>query len=128
MSVFFSGLQKKLAAAFFMVICASASFAAANDLELFAAPKDNVLRSNSGEVNGGCFTGYVIKFTVVSTAPDSKDMFVSPVGGCVEDAVSITLHKDGNTTIWSLAPVLSEYSLNPIEDIKNLQVLLLYRF
>ncbi len=129
---FFSGLQKYITALFLVMIYASASCAATNDLDLFSAPmaypKDDSSNNISVEINSDCFAGYFTNSTDVNTAPEHKDMPVSSVSECLEEAVSIALRKDGTTIIWSLVPVLSTYSLNPIDDIKNIQVLLQYRF
>ena len=127
----FVGLQKYSAALFLIMICASASFAAADDLGLFSAltmhPTDS-LNNISVEINSDCFAGYFTKFTSASAAPEHKDTPISSVSECFEEAASITLHKDGDKIIWSLVPSLSRYSLDPIDDLKNIQVLLRYRF
>ncbi len=129
---FFSGLQKLLAALFLVMISASVSFAATNGLDLFpsltADPKGDSSNNVSVEINSDCFTGYFTNSTKVNTSPEYRDMPVSSASECLEDAASIALRKDGTVIIWSLVPVLSIYSLNPIDDIKNIQVLLQYKF
>ncbi len=130
--VFFYGLQKYLAALFLIMLCASASFAETNDLGLFSAltadSNDDSPKNISVELNNDCFTYHFIKFAHVSTAVEHNDLPVRSLIECLEEIPSLTLHKDGNNPIWSLAPLLSKYSLNPIDDIKNIQVLLQYRF
>ncbi len=114
------------------MIYASVSFAASNDPDLFSAltmhstnePPQNI----SAEINSECFAGYFSKFTSVSNALEHMNMLISSVSECSQDTSTITLHKDGDKIIWSLAPSLNRYSLNPIDDIKNIQVLLRYKF
>lgn len=61
------------------------------------------------------------------SALERKDIPVGSMKESLEEAVAIALHRDGDK-IWSLAPSLCKVSLNPIDDIKNLQVLLQYRY
>jgi len=79
-------------------------------------------------MNRDCFTGYFTNVSSVIIALERKDMSVGSMNECFEETAAITLHKDGDKIIWSLAPSLAMFSLNPIDDIKNLQVLLQYRF
>ncbi len=129
---FLTGLQKCLAALFLVMIYASVSFAATNDLDLFSAltadTKDDSPKNISVEINTGCFAGYFTKITNTDTALEHRNMPISPESDCFEEAASIALHKHGSSIIWSLVPLLSKYSLNPIDDIRNMQVLLQYRF
>ncbi len=128
----FIGLQKYLAALFLILIYASASLAAANDQGLLSAltmhPTNDSLKNISAEINSDCFAGYFTEFTRESAALEHKDMPVSSASECFEETASIALHKDGDKIIWSLVPSLSRYSLDPIDDLKNIQVLLRYRF
>lgn len=127
----FSGFQKYLAALFFIMICASASLAAADDLGLFSTltmhPNDSP-KNTSAEINSDGFAGYSTKLASVSAALENKDMPVSSVNECFEETAAITLHKDGDKTTWSLIPSLSRYSFDPLDDLKNIQVLLRYKF
>jgi hypothetical protein len=82
----------------------------------------------SGGIDNKFFTGYFTNFRSVITGVERKDISVSSMDECLEDIASISLHKDGGKTIWSVTPSLLRISLNPIEDIKNLQVLLRYKF
>ncbi len=59
--------------------------------------------------------------------PERKDIPATRYE-CLDETPAIALHKHGDDTIWSLAPSLSKVSLNPIDDIKNLQVLFHFRF
>ncbi len=130
--VLFIGLRKYLAALFFIIIYASASLAATNELGLYSAltmhPANDSPKNISVEINGDGFAGYFTKFASLSAALEHKDMPVSSVNESFEETAAISLHKDGDKTIWSLIPSLSRYSLNPIDDIKNIQVLLQYKF
>jgi hypothetical protein len=124
--------KKYLVALFLIMIYASASLAAANDPGLFSAmtmhPTNDSPKNISVEINSDCFAGYFTKFTSLSTDLEHMDMPISWVSECFEETSTITLHKDGDKIIWGLAPSLSRYSLNPIDDIRNIQVLLRYRF
>ena len=130
----FIGQKKYLVASFFVMICASASLAAANDpgMSNSAAqtmhPTIDSLQNISVGINSDCVTGYFTKFRGVSAALERRDMPIVPTSESLEEAAAITLHKDGDKGIWSLAPSLCKYSFNLLDDIKNFQVLLRYRF
>jgi hypothetical protein len=130
-----NGLNKYFAALFFVMICASASPAAANSISLSSHaiaqtmyPTHDTTNNISVGINSDCFAGYFTEFSSMSTTFEHRDMPVGSVSECLEEAVAITLHKDGDTIIWGLAPSLSKVSFNLVDDIKNLQVLLRYRF
>jgi hypothetical protein len=78
--------------------------------------------------NNDFFTGDFTKFTSTSSVLEYKDISGSPMSQYLQDITTISLQKDHGKIIWSLAPSLSTYSLNPIDDIKNVQVLLRYKF
>jgi hypothetical protein len=59
---------------------------------------------------------------------ERKDSSAGSTNEYFENIAAISLHKDGDKIIWSVAPSLPKISLNPIENIKNLQVVLRYRF
>ncbi len=130
----FIGLKKYSVALFFIMICAYASLAAANDpgvsntVAQTIHPADDSPQKISLGINSDCFTGYFTKFRSVSAALERKDMPIVSVSESFEDTVAITLHKDGDKGIWSLAPSLGKYSFNLLDDIKNFQVVLKYRF
>ncbi len=128
----FNGLQKYSAAIFFVIFCASASLAAANDLSLQSAADAQMMHPGNEQISGGltseCLTGYFKNIREMTTAPEHPDMPVGSMNESLEETVAIPLHKDGGNIIWSLAPTLRKFSLNPIEDINNLQVVLKYRF
>src|SRR5574337_1132212 len=133
--VLFRCLRKYLAAFFLVIFYASASFAAAIDLSL---PSDTIAQTIhptnespkkiSVEINSEFFTGYSTNLKSVIAAQERKDMPVESMNECFEETPAISLHKDGDKIIWGLAPSFQRFSLNPIDDIKNLQLLLLYRF
>jgi hypothetical protein len=91
-------------------------------------PTIDSLQNISIGINSDCFTGYFTKFRSVSAALERRDMPIVPTSESLEEAAAITLHKDGDKGIWSLAPSLCKYSFNLLDDIKNFQVLLRYRF
>lgn len=125
----FNGLRKYLAAFFFVMFYASASLATTNNLNMWSDTIDQTIHptiKTSG--NSECFTGYFTNFRSVTIVLERKDMPVGSMNECFEETSAITLHKDGDKIIWSLAPSLDRLSLNPIDNIKNLQVLLKYRF
>jgi hypothetical protein len=133
--VLFNGLLKYLVAFFLVTIYAPAVLAAANDLSLPSniightmnltnpSPIKTSVR-NSSE----CFPGYFANNKIVSTAMEGKDLAFGSMNECFEETAVITLRKEGDEIMWGLAPSLGKFSLNPIDDIKNLQVLLQYRF
>ncbi len=131
--VVFKGLRKYSVTIFLVILCASASLAAANDLSLNAHaqtmnPVNEPPLQISGELNSECVTDYFNNFRTMITAPEHPDMPVTSMNESFEETVAITLHKDDDKIIWSLAPSLRKFSLDPIEDINNLQLVLKYRF
>lgn len=125
-------LKKSLIVVFFIAICASSSIAVANSIGLFSAQKMNSTNALSNNTsmgfNNDFFAGDFTKFTSTSFALEYKDISASPMSQYLQDITAISLQKDHDKIIWSLAPSLSTYSLNPIDDIKNVQVLLRYKF
>jgi hypothetical protein len=120
---------------FLFMFCASASLAATNDLNMLSdTVAQTIHRTNESPIktsvgiNSECCTGYFTNFSSVIIAPESNDVPVGLMNECFEETATITLHKDGDKIIWSLAPSLGRFSLNPIDVIKNLQVQLQYRF
>jgi len=127
-----SSLQKYLIAVFLIAICTSTSDALANSVGLFSAQKmnqtDALLNNTSVGINNDFFAGQYTKLASASFAHEYKEISASPVSQYFEDITTISLHKDHDKITWSLAPSLNTYSLNPIDDIKNVQVLLQYKF
>lgn len=125
-------LKKLLIVVFLIAICASTSIAVANSIGLFSAQKMNSTNTLSNNTsmgfNNDFFTGDFTKFTSTSSALEYKGISASPMSQYLQDITAISLQKDHDKIIWSLAPSLSTYSLNPIDDIKNVQVLLRYKF
>jgi hypothetical protein len=133
--VLFNGLRINLAAFSIVIFFASASLAAAKNLSL---PSDTIAQTmhptiespikTAVGINNAFFTEYFTNLRSVIAAHERKDM---PVGAMTErfiETAAISLHKDGDKIIWSLAPSLNKFSLNPIDDIKKLEVLLQYSF
>jgi hypothetical protein len=127
-------LEKYLGTFFLVIFCASASLAAVHDLgvpahiiALTVSPA-NGSTIMSEESNNECFAGYDINFRDVILALDHKNMPFGFIKECFDETAAIPLQLDGDKIIWSLAPSLGRFSLNPIDDIKNLQVVLKYRF
>ncbi len=106
-----SGLYKYLSAFFFIMLC-SASLAGANN-------RDSSLELPMLPAN---------EFIVQDTANGHQDAPAGSLGESLEDIAAIPLHKHDDQIVWSLAPSLSKVSLNPIDDIRNMQVLLRFRF
>ena len=124
------GPRRFLAGIFLIMIYASTSLAAVNNESLSSAlimnpPKDS---SNyiSMTINSDWFANDFTKFTPSTTSARTY----KPVNlrEFFEKISAISLSKDSDKGIWSLSPTLSKYSLNPVNDIKNIQVLLRYRF
>ena len=72
--------------------------------------------------------GYYMPSPGVITVSEHHDVTVGPASAMLKEKTAIILHKDGTEIRWSLAPMLSKLSLNPIENIKNLEWMLEYRF
>ncbi len=127
-----SVFKTSLIVLFLIAICSSASVALADSIGLPSAQKmnpTNALSNNTSmEIINDFFISDFTKFTSTSSALEYKDISASPINQYLQDITAISLHKDHDRIIWSLAPSLSTYSLNPIEDIKNVQVLLRYKF
>jgi hypothetical protein len=130
----FNGFPKYAAPIFLAIFCASASLAAANDLNMQSAadarthPGKEPSVQTSSEFTSESYTEYFKNTRSMITAPEHKDMPAGSMEESLEDSVAITLQKDGDKIIWSLGPTLRTITLNPIEDINNLQVVLKYRF
>jgi hypothetical protein len=131
----FNGLQKNLAAFILATFYASASLAAANDPGLpsdtaaqAALPANKPPSEIVAGINSECFSGYRTNFKIVTSAPEHKDMPVGSMKESLEETVAIALLRDGDKIMWCLAPSLGKISFNPIDDIKNLQVLLQYKY
>jgi len=114
---------------------ASATLAAANDLSLHADTISPMMQPTNASplkttdgIDNEWFARYFANFTSTTTALEAKDMPAISLKEYFEETAAITLHKGGDRNIWSLAPSLDRISLNPIDDIKNLQVLVRYRF
>lgn len=127
--VLFNGLRRCLAAFFLVMFCASASLATTNDPSLWSDTVDKTIHptiKTSG--NSECFTGYFTSFRNMPIVLEREDMPAGSLNECFGETSAITLHKGGDKTVWSLVPSLDRLSLNPIDNIKNLQVLWQYRF
>jgi len=114
---------------------ASVSLAAADDVSLQSdtiartmQPTNEPSIKTAAGISSDCFIGCFTNIRSEITVLERKDMPVGSMNESFEQATSITLRKDGDKIIWSLAPSLDRFSLNPIDDIKNLQVVLKYRF
>jgi len=128
-------LRKYSVAFYLFIILASASLASANGLGL---PYDqNAQEMNPANetsiktclgIGNECFTGYSTNFKTAIIDTEPGNTAAGPVSELFKQTAAITLHKGVNNTMWSLAPSISKYSLNPMEDVKRLQVMLQYSF
>jgi hypothetical protein len=133
--VIFKGLRKYSAAVCLVMFFASVSLAAANGPSL---PYDTIAQTirptnessikTSLGMNSRCYTGYFTHPRSVIVDLEHGDMTLESNNDCFKETPAIALHKDGDKIIWSLAPSFSKFSFNPIDDIKNLQVMLQYSF
>jgi hypothetical protein len=131
----FNDLRTYLIAFFLVMFYASVSLAAANDLSLHSdaialpmQPTNEPPLKTSVGVDSEYFAQYFTSSRSAITTQEVKDRPFSSMKESFEEAAAITLHKGSDRTIWSLAPSLDRISLNPIDDIKNIQVLVKYRF
>jgi len=131
----FNGLKNYLAAFILVIFYASASFAAANDLNVqpdtiaqtIRVTNDSQIETPAGMKIDG-FTGDFKNDRSEITALEFKDMSIGSLGDYLEKTCSIALRKDGDEVILSLTPSLDKFSFRPSDDIKNLQGVLKYRF
>jgi hypothetical protein len=130
-----NGIRKYTAAIFLVMFFASATLAAANNLSLQSdtiaqtiPPTNKTPIKTSTDISSPCFAGYPTNFGSALTVLERKDMPVGSLNECFNETAAIALHKDGDKIIWSLAPSFDRFSLNPIDDIKKLHVLLQYKF
>ncbi len=124
----FNGLRKYLAAFFLVMFYASASLATTNNLSLWSDTVDTIQPAIKTSDNSECFTGYFTNFRNVPIVLEREDMPAGSLNECFGETSAITLHKGSDKIVWSLIPSLDRLSLNPIDNIKNLQVLWQYRF
>lgn len=122
--------MRNLFVALFLVMICTSSLAAAPDLGLSTNmnPTNDSPNNITVGISSDYFSGYFTKIRNPNAALELKDMPLSTEVECSEDTTSIILHKDGDKIIWSLAPSLSRYSFNLLDDIKNFQVRLQCRF
>jgi len=133
--VLFKVLRKYLAAFYLVMFFASASFAATNGPGL---PSDTIAQTmpptsestinTSLGIDSRCFTGYFTNSRSASIDLEHGGLPVGLMNDCFKESTAIALHKDRNKIIWSLAPSFSKFSFNPLDDIKNLQVMVQYSF
>ncbi len=136
--VLFNGLRKYLVVFLLVTFSAAASLAAENDFSLESNTPSQAINqtsessSASMRVNNLCLSSYVTNFGTAVTNVGRRGTADS-MYECFEDATPTTplhipLHKDDGQVIWSLTPTFSRVTFNPIDDIRNLQVVLKYRF
>lgn len=118
----------KYSALFFLIMIFTSSLAGANDLALSSALAMHPINSPLNNISAGCFPGRFVESTRKGAALEREDTLVSSESNCFKENAAIPLHKDGKEIVWSLAPSLSKFSLDPLDVIKNVQVLLQYRF
>ncbi len=124
----------------FLVICCASLAAAA------AKPADRLTDSISPStrptidptteawavINNPYSTGDVTDFRSAITAPSRGDTSLGPAIEYLKDYFRGTAndarHKEGEESRWSLSPSPGRLSLNPLTDIKNMVMLLQYRF
>jgi len=129
--ILFAGLRKYLAAFYLVMLLASASLASANELGLTSSTNDSTMRTAKESsiktclgTGSDCFNEYSTNFRSAITEQKWSDIpLVGSTNEYIEEAPAIALHKDGDKIIWSLAPSVSKFSLNPLEDAKKLQVM-----
>lgn len=131
----FNKLQNYLTGFILVIFCASASFAAANDLNMQSdtiaqtmhPTNESPIETSAGiKIDG--FTGDFNNYRSEIIALERTDMPVGSIKEYIEETCSIALRKHADKVIWSIAPSLDRLSFNPIDDIKNLQIVLRYRF
>ncbi len=136
--VLFNELRTYLVAFLLVIFSVSASLAAENDFSFESnTPAQTINQTSESSattstgINNLCLSTYVTNFGNAVTNVGRRGIADS-MNECFEDPTStplhISLHKDDGKVIWSLAPTLTRITFNPIDDIRNLQVMLNYRF
>ena len=125
----FNGFLRFLAASLIFVCAASAS-AATNDLSSVLAmnPASDAIKNIDVTVANDLFAGDSRKLTSASFISEHKYTPLINVREYFENLSAVSLFKNRDNSVWSLAPSFGKYSANPLSDLKNVQVLLRYKF
>ena len=148
--VLFKGLQKYSGVFYLVMFFSSVSYAATNESGLpygtispvMHSPVDTVYHRSDLTFNRNglfnvdaisrteieCSTGNLTNSINPINDPEQKNKPAATLSECIKETFAISLHKDGDKTIWSVAPSLAKFSLNPIDNIKNIHVLFQYNF
>jgi len=79
--------------------------------------------------NDSCFTGYFTSLSSLFSNLDKKNnLFSVSADECFEDKAAITVGKNGDKITWSFVPLFDASGFNPIDAIKNFQVMWQYKF
>jgi len=79
-------------------------------------------------INSEWLAGDLPKLTSASFTSERRNVPFINVREYFENIAAVSLLKDHDNAVWSLAPSFGKYSINPLNDLKNVQVLLRYRF
>ncbi len=128
------GLRKYSAAFYLVMLLASASLASANGLGPYDSNAQAINPTNESSIKtclgtkSECFTEYNMSSRNPITDMEGINRPAGSMIDFLKETTTITLHKDGEKTLLSIAPSVSKFSLNPIENVKRLQVMLRYTF
>jgi hypothetical protein len=130
--VIFKGLQIYLATFYLVLFFASASLAAngpglpSDTIAQTMHPKNELSINTSVGIDNDYFTGYFTNSRSAIIDLERRRMPVGSTNESFEETPALALQKDGDKIIWSLAPLLSKLSIDPVDNNKKLQVLLQY--
>ncbi len=135
----FPCFQKYCIVLFLVICCSSVAAAATKQVDQLTdsffpttQPTHNPTTAAGISINDEYFRGFVTDFRSAITAPSRGDMSVGSVKEYLKDyfrgKATVELNKDGEESRWSLAPSLGKLSLNPLTNIKNMVMLLQYKF
>ena len=128
----FPGFLRFFTAVILILTYAAFARAATDNGSLSSAPIMNPTGASSKnitmEINSDWFAGDLTKLTSASFTSERRNVPLIDVREYFENLAAVSLLKDRDNAVWSLAPSFGKYSINPLNDLKNVQVLLQYRF
>ena len=79
--------------------------------------------------NDSCFIGYFTSLGSIFGSLDKKNNLLSvSADECFSDKAAITVGKYGDNMTWSFVPLFDASGFNPVDVIKNFQVMWQYKF
>jgi hypothetical protein len=135
-------VYKEYLTMFYIVIFFTAApCAAGNNINLMSNETNTPMNSLSGNFNkvddspsslftyDSCFTGYFTSLSsLFGNLTKKNNSFSVSADECFGDNAAITIGKYGDNVTWSFVPLFDASGFNPVDAIKNFQVMWQYRF